>query len=68
MIKLQNSQGCAGEVARTGIYVIRERDLLGPFTRKRVEELLNHGSIEPNDLVKIGSDGRAFPAGFLMSE
>jgi hypothetical protein len=66
--KRQNVKPCAGDLERTGVYIIRDCDVLGPYTKKRAEELLNHGSIEPNDLVKIGTDGRAFPAAFLVNE
>lgn len=51
----------------TGIYIVREGDEIGPYTREVAQSLLDEGKIEPNDLLKIGSAGRAFPAAMLLN-
>ena len=48
---------------KTEIYIVRHGESLGPFTK---QELLENGSIEPNDLIKLGTDGRPFPAAFIL--
>ncbi len=53
------------KTAREEVYLLRANELLGPYPREQAERFLEDGSIGENELVKIGLDGRPFPAAIL---
>ena len=65
MIKRQSAALRASEIEKTEIYIVRHGESIGPFTK---QELLEDSSVGPNDLVKIGMDGKPFPAAFLLQQ
>ena len=63
MIERQELEVRAGDLGETEIYVVRSGESLGPFTK---QELLSDDSVEANDLIKIGTEGKPFPAAFIL--
>ena len=53
------------KTAREDVYLLRANELLGPYPREEAERLLEDGSIGVNELVKLGREGRPFPAAML---